>query len=179
MDDVSQTYKIMIVEPDAELLEILVSGFSARFDAYLTCVPDATACLDAELLEPHDLVVAALDLPDSDGLALSEHLATLGPRPVILLASDPDSNDVLTALRLGVRDVLCKPFPLAELLDSADDALRDYTLHRQHMAKYHRMRELVRHVIRERRELNRRTELVCKDLVGAHKRLVTHILSKD
>lgn len=176
MSDTGQTRKIMLVEPDPELLHMLVDGFTGRFDAHLTCVYDASACLDVELVDPHDLVVADFDLPDSDGLELTEHLSTLSPRPVILLAEDPEADDVLASLRLGVHDVLCKPFPLVELLDSADDALRDYVLHRQHTAKYHRMRELVRHVIRERRELNRRTELICRDLVGAHRRLVTHVL---
>ncbi len=41
------------------------------------------------------------------------------------------------------------------------------------------MRELVRRVIRERRDLNRRVELVCRDLVGAHRRLVTRVLSSE
>jgi hypothetical protein len=38
------------------------------------------------------------------------------------------------------------------------------------------MRELVRHVIRERRDLNRRIELVCRDLVEAHRRLVHRVV---
>jgi hypothetical protein len=34
-------------------------------------------------------------------------------------------------------------------------------------------------VIGERRDLNRRIELICKDLVGAHRRLVQRVLAEQ
>jgi hypothetical protein len=37
----------------------------------------------------------------------------------------------------------------------------------------------VRHVIRERRELNERVDLICRDLVGAHRRLVHRMLDRE
>jgi hypothetical protein len=40
-----------------------------------------------------------------------------------------------------------------------------------------RLRRLLRRLLRERRELRQRTELICRDLVGAHRRLVDRVLT--
>ncbi len=171
-------HKILLVEPDPDLLEILVAGFTRRLDARITCVDRAGQCLDVEMTDPHDLVVTELQLDDGTGLELSEHLNSFSARPIILLAeeADCDSEVAIAAMRLGVRDLLFKPFPLSQLLGAAKCVLEEYHLHRRHLARHYRLRELVRSVIRERRELNRRTELVCRDLVGAHRRLVSRVL---
>ena len=172
-----QTCKILVVEPDPEVLEILVSSLATRFDAHTTCVADAESCLDVELVDPHDIVIAELELPDSDGLELADKLLALNNRPVLLLADELNCDDVLAAMRLGVRDVFPKPFPVESLLDATDRALQGYDLRRRRAVKYRRMRDLVRRVVRERRDLNRRMELICRDLVGAHRRLVHRVLT--
>ncbi len=174
-----RTPKILLVEPDPEMVELLVPPLRQRFDARITCVSDGDTCLETDLYDPHDLVIAEWSLSDSPGLELIERLNILGPRPVILLADRPSSQDVVAAIRLGVSDVFPKPFPIGDLLDAVERALTVYELKRRHAAKYRRMRELVRHVIRERRALNKRVELVCKDLVEAHRRLVQRVLTLE
>ena len=172
-------HKILIVEPDPEILEILVASLARRFNAHLTCVGDATACLDVEMVDPHDLVIAELSLKEMNGLELAGRLMTLSPGKVILLADDPTYADAITAMRLGVGDLFRKPFAVERLLDAVQRLLYGSKLQRQHAAKYHRMRKLVRRVIRERRDLNRRIELICRDLVGAQRRLVHRVLALE
>lgn len=174
-----QAHKILLVEPEPALVELLVASFSRRFDAYITCVARGDACLDIELLDPHDLVVAEMSGAGMHGLELASQLLSLGKKPVILLVDELAAEDVVSALRLGVHDVFEKPFPVGELLDSAEKALRERQITLRRVAKYNRMREMVRHVIRERRDLNRRVELVCRDLVGAHRRLVHRVVAMD
>lgn len=172
-------YKIMLVEPDAEVTEIVVRALSRRFDAYITCVSTAEDCLDTELLEPHDLVITDLDLAKDDGLYLAEQLFTLSARPVFVLADDPDRDDMVRAMGIGVRQMFVKPFPVGTLLDAADVSLRSYTLKRKQLIRHHRTRDLLRKIIRERRELNQRIDLICRDLVGAHRRLVNRVIEKE
>lgn len=172
-------YKIMLVEPDPELVELFVSSLSRRFDANITCVADGANCLDVEMLEPHDLVIAEWNLADQDGLQLAEQLSSLSQRPVILMAERLKSKQVVEAMRAGVRDVFLKPFAIDELLDSARRVLYGHDVRRKHAARYHRLRKLVRQVIRERRDLNKRIELVCRDLVEAHRRLVHRVVNLD
>jgi len=112
-------------------------------------------------------------------LELAEHIHILSPRPVILLTDGPKCSDAVAALRLGVCDLFTKPFRMEDLLDATERAFNCFKQKRLHAAKYRRMRELVRHVIRERRDLNRRMELVCKDLVEAQRRLVQRVLALE
>jgi DNA-binding NtrC family response regulator len=171
--------KILLVEPDPDVMEVLVAALSRRFDVGITCVADAESCLDADMLELHDVVITETDLADSKGVELAEQLTALRSRPIILLAHDPPVSDVIEAMRLGVRDMFIKPFPVAELLDAVERCLRGHQLHVQHGAKYRRMRDLVRQVIHERRDLNRRMNLICRDLVGAQRRLVGRVLKLE
>lgn len=202
------TPRILVVEPDGDVLEILVASLSRRFDAHITCVSDATACLDAELVNPHDLVIAEMDLDEAEpfcradpaawsepasqarptnpeprreagGLDLVAQLTALNNRPVILLADALTCDEAVESLRLGVRDVFRKPFRVGDFLDAVNRALQGHALRRQRAGKYRRMRAMVRRAIRERRELARRTELVCRDLVGAHRRLVHRVLNHE
>ncbi len=138
----------MLVEPTPELVEMFVAAFSQRFDAHLTCVSTATACLDTEIINPHDLVIADMDLEDANGIALADELSALSSRPVIITGTNPTCEQIIEALRIGIKDVLIKPFPLIELMEAADRALIDYSMHRKHLAKYHSMRGLVRRVLK-------------------------------
>ena len=106
----------------------------------------------------------------------AEHV---GVRPIILLARQPTCEQAIEALRLGVRDLFRKPFPVEQLLDAAERLLYGHDLRRQRAVKYHRMRGLLRRVIRERRDLNRRIELICRDLVQAHRRLLHRVLTVE
>ena len=171
--------KILLAEDDPRLLEMLVESIVGRFDAHLTCVSSGEDALDVEMVEPHDLVVTELALPGMDGLTLSRHLMELSDRPVILLAEEPGLSHAVEAMRLKVRDLFPKPFAIDELLDSMQRALNEGRQVRCAKTKYRRLRQLVRQVLRERRDLNRRIDLICRDLVGAHRRLVHRVLERE
>ena len=170
---------LLLVEPCADLTEMFVSALARRFDAQITCVHDAASALDADVDLPHDVVITELDLGDYSGVQLVEQLSSLGSRPVVMMGEEPLAEDVIEALHLGVRDFLSKPFAIAELLDAVERALHGADIRRAQQARYRNMRELVRRVIRERRELNQRVDLLCRDLVGAHRRLVHRVLAME
>lgn len=161
------------------MVELLVPLLQSRLDARVTCVDTAEACIETDLYDPHEIVIAEWELADSDGLELAEHIHILSPRPVILLTDKIKTGESIAALRAGVCDIFTKPFPIENLLDATQRAFERHEINRLHAAKYRRMRELVRHVIRERRDLNRRMELVCKDLVEAQRRLVQRVLALE
>ena len=92
-----QSQKVLLVEPDAVLLEMFVETLSRRFNPHITCVVDGASCLDVEMVDPHDLVIAEFDLIDSDGLTLSERLTALSDRPIILLADNATRDDAAEA----------------------------------------------------------------------------------
>jgi len=174
-----QSCKVLLVEDDPRLLEMLVECIVQRFDAQLTCVGSAEDALDIEMVEPHDIVIAELDLPGLDGLTLTRHLMDLSDRPVILLAEEPAMSHAVEALRLKATDMFPKPFAIGDLMDSMDRAMREHIKLRQFQAKHRNLRQLVRQVLRERRELNSRIDLICRDLVGAHRRLIQRVLHRE
>lgn len=171
--------RVLVVEPDPVTLEVLVAGLIERFDTNITCVSCGEDALQAELIEPHDLVITELELDDMPGLALAEQLAMLRTRPMILLAEEPTAEEAIAAMQAGIRDMLPKPFRISRLLQAVERALLSQRVKTQHQSRYQRMRKLLKRVIRERRELNHRVELICKDLVGAHKRLVHRVIQVE
>ncbi len=169
--------RIIIVEPFGPRLEAIAAPLARRLAAQLTCVATGEACLDDELIRPRDLAVVAARLPDMSGLDLARRLRALSTRPVILLADSPTADELLEAMRIGVHDVFAHDAPIDDLISSAAAALRALAIRRRRAARTRRLRKLVRRMIRERRDLDRRTNLICRDLVGAHRRLVTRVLA--
>lgn len=169
-------YRIMLVEPDAGTLETLVGALVGRFEANLTCVSTAEECLEIEAVDPHDLVICELDLEDMYGTELARRLGALRRRPLIVIADDASCEAAIDLMRLGASDLIPKPFRVRELLESAERALVRHEVRRRHLQKLSRMKKQLRRTQRERRELSQRVELVCKDLVGAHRRLVHRVL---
>ncbi len=171
--------KILLVESNPRVVEMLVESFVRRFQANITCVSTAEDALDTDMLEPHNIVLADTALPGMDAVTLTLRLKELCDRPVILMGSDPTSAEVIEATRCGAEDFFPKPFEVEALLQAMARELDGYEQARQLAMRHRRLRALVKRVIRERRELHDRMELVCKDLVGAHKRLVMRVLDEE
>ena len=171
--------KILLVETDPAVIEMLIEAFIHRFNSNITCVSSAEDALDVEIVEPHTIVVASSLLPGMDVVTMTRQLTELADRPVILLGSSPSAEDVIDAMRAGAADYFAKPFEISMLLDAMERAMAVHANARTLIRRHQHLRSLVRRVIRERRELNQRVDLICKDLVGAHKRLVLRVLDRE
>jgi DNA-binding response OmpR family regulator len=77
-----------------------------------------------EPLEPIDVAVLDVQLPDVDGVALCMRLRELSPRlPVIVCSGAAEPAEVARLLELGVRRYFRKPVDPEELLASVEAAL--------------------------------------------------------
>jgi DNA-binding NtrC family response regulator len=74
-------------------------------------------------------------------------------------------------MRLGVRDMFAKPFDLARLGESVERAAADHRKRRSERLRSERLRRVSGRIVRERRAMRQRVDLVCRDLVGAYRRL--------
>ena len=174
--DAAIVQKILLVESNPTLIETLIDAFVRRFTCNITCVATAEDALEVEMFEPHSIVVVDTDLEGMDALTMSERFAELSACPIIMFDQNPQVENVLEAMHNGVVDYFPKPLDVDALLESMDRSMSAYESYRSMQFRHQKMRTLVRRVIRERRELNQRVELICKDLVGAHKRLVLRVL---
>jgi len=171
--------KILLVDNEPRTVEMLLEIIVRQLNAHVTCVSTAEDALDIDMLEPHDAVVAEVNLPVMSGVTLAERIMELRPRPVILTSNDPNLSQAIAAIRVGAVDYFTKPFDIECLLDATERALKAAAEQRCRTQRHHRLRTLVRQVIRERRELNQRIDLICRDLVGAHRRLVHRVIDCD
>lgn len=107
--------KILIVEDDASLLEIMQR--SLEKERYIVEVASdyKTASLKVEDYT-YDCILLDIMLPDGNGLSLLEHLKKLHKQTNVIITSAKDSlEDKVKGLDLGADDYLPKPFHLAEL----------------------------------------------------------------
>jgi DNA-binding response OmpR family regulator len=107
--------RILVVEDTQDVAEAIVSHFSR-----LGSVCDhATTIADAEhfaSLDPYDLVILDLNLPDGSGVGFLRHLrARKDAVPVLVLTARIQLDDKVNALDFGADDYLVKPFDLREL----------------------------------------------------------------
>ncbi len=123
----SQARKILIVDDDDDLRELLVEQFLLD-DDFQPCEA-ATAADALRLIETDvpDVVVLDVGLPDMDGREAVKIMRGRGFRsPVILITGHATDEDAVLGLDSGANDYVNKPFRFAVLLARIRAHLRQY-----------------------------------------------------
>jgi len=85
---------------------------------------DAVSFFDAFDPDMPGCVIADLDMPGMDGLALQEHLIALGAElPLLILTGHGDVPAAVRALKHGAVDFVQKPYDPSELIATLRDAI--------------------------------------------------------
>ena len=90
---------------------------------------------------------------------------------MILIDRDNDPDRLLAALRQGAADVVRPPIDYDYLTRTIRRVVRESRIRRHEARRTQRLRHLSRRLIRDRRELHKRVDLICRDLVVAYRRL--------
>lgn len=167
--------ELLLVSGDEELAEMLLRCLHDTSWAEVTHVATASDALREELTAQHDVVVTAMSLSDGDGLALVRELRVTNTCPVIVTADQVTVEEAIEALRLGVTDILIQPFDIADLIDLARRTAERRLRCRHRRRRYRRLRSMVSRIIRERRDLRQRMDLICRDLVYAYRNLAQKV----
>ena len=110
-------FKLLLVEDDAEIREIITDYFREKSDGTINIDTAETGdegldkCLEAE----YDLVLLDVMLPEIDGFAICRELRKNSDVPIIFITARHQENDRLYGYHLGCDDYIAKPFSLAEL----------------------------------------------------------------
>ena len=116
--------KILVVDDDADLLELLsIRLVAAGYE--VETVQNAESALNRLDVSRPQLVITDMQMGGMDGMALFEHIHRTTPTlPVIILTAHGTIPDAVAATQRGVFGYLAKPFDSKTLLAQIAQALR-------------------------------------------------------
>ncbi|MBA2518580.1 MAG: response regulator transcription factor [Chloroflexia bacterium] len=113
--------RVLVVE-DTEDIASLIRHSLLREGLKVDVVTDGTGALVAIAIDPPDLVVLDLMLPDISGVDVCRKIRGMDedhgrpPTPILMLTALSSVSDRVTGLEAGADDYLMKPFAVAELV---------------------------------------------------------------
>src|SRR6202047_4926254 len=114
---------VLVVDDEIQIRRFLRTGF--ELDGFTVHEAETGAeALRAATLQPSDLVILDLGLPDMDGADVLERLRSWSSVPLIVLSVRGSENEKVRLLEAGADDYVVKPFGMAELLARARAAMR-------------------------------------------------------
>lgn len=108
-------YKVLLVEDDKQIREVIGDYFGRREKITLDFAEDGNAGLSKILNESFDLIVLDIMMPGLDGFELCKIIRKRSDVPVVFLTGKVREEDVLYGYELGADDYIVKPFSLAIL----------------------------------------------------------------
>jgi two-component system, OmpR family, KDP operon response regulator KdpE len=114
---------VLVVDDEAQIRRFLRTGFELNGFSVVEAGTGAEA-IRAASLQPVDLVIIDLGLPEMDGSEVVERIRAWSNVPVIVLSVRSSEADKVKLLELGADDYVVKPFGMAELLARVRVALR-------------------------------------------------------
>jgi two-component system OmpR family response regulator len=115
---------VLVVDDEPAIRELVTTVLRYEGFEVATAENGREALAAVEQSRPH-LVVLDVMLPDFDGFAVQQRLASTGQRiPVLFLTARDTVEDKIRGLTLGGDDYLTKPFSLGELVARINAVLR-------------------------------------------------------
>jgi DNA-binding NarL/FixJ family response regulator len=120
------TIRVAIVEDSAAMRDGLSMILNGSPGFTCTCAAaDAEAALDRIPLDPPDVVLMDINLPEMSGVECVRRLKERLPATqIIMLTIEVDSRRVFQSLEAGASGYLVKDLPPAEILESIQEAYR-------------------------------------------------------
>ena len=106
--------KILIVEDEAKLREVLCDYFSSKGD-FPTETSNGVQALDLIDKAAFDAVLLDIMMPELDGLSVCRAVRRTNDIPIIFLTALSDEEDKLLGYELGADDYITKPFTMSVL----------------------------------------------------------------
>ena len=114
---------VLVIEDDAPMRRFLRASLAAA-GYRVNEVETGDDALKQAPLQPPDVVLLDLGLPDMDGLEVIRNLRTWSQVPIVVVSARGQERDKVAALDAGADDYLTKPFSVGELLARLRVAMR-------------------------------------------------------
>jgi DNA-binding response OmpR family regulator len=115
--------KALIVDDDTDLLDVMT--YALRREGYeVFGAADGLQALDRVRIDPPDIVILDVRLPQLNGFDVCRRLRHISDVPIIMLTGKTEEHDILRGLQLGADDYIVKPFSLKQLAARMEVILR-------------------------------------------------------
>ena len=109
--------KILIVDFDQNLQEILKEQLEAEGEFITDGVENGRTAIDKTLTQYYDIIIMEADLTDIDGRVVCRTMRKNGiTSPIVMLSRSGGDVDAISSLDAGASDYVTKPFKLRVLL---------------------------------------------------------------
>lgn len=108
-------YRILLVEDDVQICDVITEFFHNRNEMQLTVAHDGEEGLVCVYENEYDLLLLDVMMPRLTGFELCKEVRKESIVPIIFLTARGREEDVLYGYDLGCDDYVVKPFSLAEL----------------------------------------------------------------
>lgn len=107
--NMKQLQVLLLDDDELDRMAVRRALAASELDAVLTEVADAASALDTMLSQDFDCVLLDFHLPRLDGLAVLQHMRSLGLRaPVIMLTGQGDEALAVELMKAGASDYIAK-----------------------------------------------------------------------
>lgn len=122
---------VLVIDDDGALLAACRVGLRALGHEVRTATTGEEG-ISAAAIDPPDVVVLDLGLPDADGMQVCRRMREWTSTPVIILSADGSEDRKVEALDGGADDYVTKPFGMRELDARLRVALRHHAAEDTH-----------------------------------------------
>lgn len=114
---------VLVIDDEMQILRALRKILGESHYRVVTATTGAEG-LALAAVQPPDVIILDLNLPDMDGTEVCEKLRAWTQTPIIVLSAREDQHQKVIALDKGADDYLTKPFGIEELMARVRVALR-------------------------------------------------------
>lgn len=118
--------RILLVEDDDKIREIMCEYFTAKSNGNINIVSASTGEEGLELIQNSEFDIVLLDvmLPGIDGFTMCRRIRKTLDVPIIFLTAKTSEEDRLYGYEIGCDDYVCKPFSFAEIFAKVNVLLK-------------------------------------------------------
>ncbi len=117
--------KILVIEDDREILEVISVGFEMRWPGVkLVSARLGREGVELAASENPDIIILDLGLPDVTGFEVLREIRAFSGVPILILTVRSEEADIDHGLEWGADDYMTKPFQQAELQSRVEVLIR-------------------------------------------------------
>ena len=116
MQDILKTLKILIVEDEKRLAQLLKEAINDSFYKVVIAKDGIEGLKKFQSFKP-DIIISDITMPNLDGLEMCQKIREESNIPIVILSAYSQKEKLLKAIDLGINKYFIKPFDIEEFLE--------------------------------------------------------------